>query len=522
MTLTLRSDSLDWALDHALNFGDTTMFPLPFEYEAIKYDWLNVRAFLAGQDVLNWVVRPHRAMLSPKAKYGFRVMTQLDPLDFLIYASLVKEIGPDIELARIASDIAFSYRCLVGTGGQLFDPGIGYSSFKIKTEQVLDGDASISHVVAVTDISDFYPRIYSHRLENALHNSTHRNSHVKAIMHLLSGWNGSESFGIPVGNAPSRLLAEATISNVDDALLANGVRFVRYNDDYRIFATSYSQSYRHLAFLADVLYKTQGLTLQPQKTLTVPTSEFRRRFLPAPEERELDSLNDKFGVLLGELGLSDPYGEIEYTDLDPDQQKIIDSLNLVEIFREEIAKDDPDFGIIRFVLSRMGQLGDDSLVDDALDNLNSLHPIFPSVVGYLRNLRSITPTRSAEIGGKVLRLLEDSLISELDYHRMWALDLFTHSTEWDNETRFFALLGAARDQLSRRKLILAMGRAKQRHWFQSQWRSLFDEPHWPRRALLAAASCMPADARNHWCRSVEPRLDPLEKAVMRWAKNTPF
>ncbi len=317
-------------------------------------------------------------------------------------------------------------------------------------------------------------------------------------------------------------MAEATISNVDDALLANGVRFVRYNDDYRIFATSYSQSYRHLAFLADVLYKNHGLTLQPQKTLIVPTSEFRRRFLPAPEERELDSLNHKFGVLLAELGLSDPYGEIEYTDLDPDQQKIIDSLNLVEIFREEIAKDDPDFGIIRFVLSRMGQLGDDSLVDDALDNLNSLHPIFPSIVGYLRNLRSITPIRGAEIGGKVLRLLEDSLISELDYHRMWALDLFTHSTEWDNETRFFALLGAARDQLSRRKLILAMGRAKQRHWFQSQWRSLFDEPHWPRRALLAAASCMPADARNHWYRSVEPRLDPLERAVMRWAKNTPF
>ncbi len=121
MTLTLRPESLDWALDHALNFGDTTMFPLPFEYEAIKYDWLNVRAFLGAQDVLTWVVRAHRTMLSPKAKYGFRVMTQLDPLDFLLYASLVKEIGADIESARISSDIAFSYRCLVGPGGQLFE-----------------------------------------------------------------------------------------------------------------------------------------------------------------------------------------------------------------------------------------------------------------------------------------------------------------------------------------------------------------------------------------------------------------
>jgi len=42
MTLTLHPDSLDWALDHALSFGDTTMFPLPFEYEAIRYDWSSI------------------------------------------------------------------------------------------------------------------------------------------------------------------------------------------------------------------------------------------------------------------------------------------------------------------------------------------------------------------------------------------------------------------------------------------------------------------------------------------------
>ncbi|WP_334839210.1 hypothetical protein [Nostoc sp.] len=76
--------------------------------------------------------------------------------------------------------------------------------------------------------------------------------------------------------------------------------------------------------------------------------------------------------------------------------------------------------------------------------------------------------------------------------------------------------------LSKRQLILAMGRASQRHWFQSQWRSLFDEPHWSRRALLAGASCMPGDARKHWYRSVEARLDPLERAVMKWARQYPF
>jgi hypothetical protein len=519
--LTLRPASLDWALEHALNFGDTTMFPLPFEYEALQYDWAEVRKVLEKEDILEWTVRPHRAMLSPKAKYGFRIITQLDPLDFLIYAALVKETGADIENARVDRSVVFSYRFSPGTGGRLFDPSFGYSDFQETSKTFVEEDDTVSHV-AMTDIADFYPRIYLHRLENALNSATTRSSHVKAVMRLLSGWNGTETFGIPVGNAPSRLLAEVAISDVDQALLANGVKFVRFTDDYRIFADSYSQAYRHIAFLANFLFRNHGLTLQPQKTRIVTKADFARRFLSGPEDRELDSLTEKLDDLTTQLGLKDPYDLIEYDDLTPDQQKLVDSLNLVELFEEEAAKDDPDLGVIKFVLRRMGQLGDASLVDEALKRLDSLHPAFPSIIEYLRNLRKLSTARSSEIGAKVLDLLQDSLISELDYHRMWALDLFTHSTEWDNENRFFPLLGLARDQLSRRKLILAMGRAHQAYWFQSQWRNLFDESPWPRRALLAAASCMAQDARNHWYRSLESRLDPLEKAVMRWAKNTPF
>ena len=519
--LTLEPESFDWALEHAVNHGDTTMFPLPFEYHAIKHDWANVRSFLEQHDILSWTVRPHRTMLAPKSSYAFRVITQLDPLDFLVYAALLKELGSDLESVRISTAQVFSFRFSPAADGRLFDPKLGYSNFREKSEELLKANRSISHV-GVADIADFYPRIYHHRLEGALDNATTKRNHVVAVMRLLKGWNNTETFGIPVGNAPSRLLAEVAISDIDEALLAKGVQFVRYNDDYRIFGEDYSQAFRDVAFLGEVLYKNHGLTLQTQKTTVVTRAEFERRFLPGPEERELDSLTLKFNHLCEELGIADWYSDIEYDDLEPEQKVLVDSLNLVEIFDEESEKEDPDLGVIRFVLGRMGQLGDDALVDQAILKLNSLHPAFPEIIGYLKKLRSLSSTRSSEIGAKILDLLSDSLISELDYYRMWALDLFTHSTEWDNDSRFFTLLGEARDPLSRRKLILAMGRAGQRHWFQSHWRNLFDEPDWPRRALLAAGSCLTQDARNHWYRSVEPRLNPLEKAVMRWAKDNPF
>jgi hypothetical protein len=79
--LTLQENGLNWALEHALRFRDTDVFPLPFEYEAIQHDWTNLRTWLERQNILEWQVRPHRNVLPPKAKFSFRVITQLDPLD---------------------------------------------------------------------------------------------------------------------------------------------------------------------------------------------------------------------------------------------------------------------------------------------------------------------------------------------------------------------------------------------------------------------------------------------------------
>ncbi len=522
--LTVQEPSLDWALRHALAYGDTDVFPIPFEYRAIQHDWDNVRPYLAAQNVLEWAVRPHRVLLSPKAKYGFRFITQLDPLDFLLFSAVVSEMAQEIEGRRIAvhDNKVFSYRVSIDESGQLFDPRIGYRSYLSQCQQVLNQNPHITFVAA-TDIADFYSRIYHHRLDNALQASTTRASHRKSIMHLLSGWNGTETFGIPIGNAPSRLLAEITLSDVDEALLANGIDFVRYNDDYRLFASSYTEAYRYVAFLADILFRNHGLSLQPQKTSILPVDQFRLRFLTTPLDREINSLHDRFEELADDLGLSNWYEPIEYDDLDDDQREAIDMLNLAELFREEMDRaQEPDLAVIRFVLRRLAQLGDDSVLGIIFDNIEDLLPAFPDIIRYLASLRFIATEQRHSIGERILDLLANSILSELVYHRMWALDLFTHSREWDNEDRFPAMYASEADPSIRRKLILTMGRSNHRHWFQSQWRRLFDHAHWPRRALIAGASCMPADARRHWYRSIEPQLDVLELAVARWARQNPF
>lgn len=420
--LTLSENSLDWTLQHVLRYGDTDVFPIPFEYEAIHQDWDNIKRHLCSQNVLQWTVRPHRILLSPKAKYGFRVIMQIDPLDFLLFATTIKEIAEDIEARRIPinDNRVFSYRVLLDSNGQLFDPNIGYRDFLSKCQQTLDSNSEITYV-AITDIADFYPRIYLHRLENALQSATERTSHIKTIMHLLAGWNGTESFGIPIGNAPSRILAEITIADVDEALLANGINFIRFNDDYRIFAKSYAEGYRHIAFLAEILFRNHGLSLQPQKTDVLPTETFKSRYLLTVLDREVNSLHERFEQLAVELGLDSWYEPIEYQDLNEEQKEAIDALNLVEIFRDEIKqRGEPELSLIRFVLRRLGQLGDSSILNDVFENLDILHPVFPDIIEYIRNLRHLNQEQKQSIGNKVLDLLDDSILSELTYHRMWA------------------------------------------------------------------------------------------------------
>ncbi len=523
--LRVKETSLDWALKHALNLGDTDVFPIPFEYRALESDWSAIKKYLRDVDVLQWQVRPLRTLLAPKGKFGFRIITQLDPLDFLLYAAAIREIGSDLEKRRvpISDHVVFSYRFKPSTDGHLFDSTVGYGGFQERTRFILR-DSKACAFVAVTDIADFYLRIYHHRLKGALEAATPHSSHVGAIMSLLSGWNATESYGIPVGNAPSRLLAEITISDVDEALLGSNIKFVRYNDDYRIFASTYSEAYRYLAFLADFLYRNHGLTLQPQKTVVLSANDFKERFLPSsPEDRELAALEEKFDELITKLNLEDRYTPIDYDDLDEEEKELIDSLNLVELFQEHVSEDnDIDVPLVRFILRRLTQLGDGAILDDLLNNLDVLHPLFPEIIAYVRADKNLSNKDRAKIGKRILDLAERSIVSELDYHRMWALYLFAESTEWNNADRFPSLLAAARDQLSRRKLILAMGRARQRYWFQGQWRKLFEEAPWPRRAMLAGFSCLSPDPRKHQFKAIESRLDPLEKAVMRWAKKQPF
>jgi hypothetical protein len=91
--MQIRDDSLDLALEHIEHRGDTDIFPLPFEFFAIRHQWTDIKSFIRSKDLRQWNTQPYIRCLAPKGHLGFRVATQLDPLDAIVFTAL--GVSPD-------------------------------------------------------------------------------------------------------------------------------------------------------------------------------------------------------------------------------------------------------------------------------------------------------------------------------------------------------------------------------------------------------------------------------------------
>ena len=515
--LKLRNESLDWSLANIEKDGDTDIFPVPFEYKAIRYCWdESVRPYLRNINLLEWNIKPFRRALTPKHRFGFRVATQLDPLDTIIFNSLIYEIGNDIELFRLPKEkrISFSNRFLPNNDGQMFDPEYNWKSFQDWNLELCDSGKY--NYVIVADIADFYSRIYSHPLENALSECTNKSNHVRKIISMIKDWNCSISYGIPIGPNGPRLLAELAIDDIDRGLISEGYTHCRYVDDFRFFCETEVDAYKQLAYFANMLFENHGLTLQQHKTKILKIEHFREKYLKSDDDKEIDNLSEKFDKILDDIGIDNFYEFIDYDELDIEIQMEIDELNLIDLLEEQIEEEQIDSKAVAFILNRLGQVNNPDALDIIIDNIDKLYTVFKNIFIYLNKLTCLTKEQKSDYGEELLSLLDTSIVGHLEYHRAWLFDLFSKDQEWNNTEKYVNLYNQHPDEFSRRKMILALGKSGSNHWFKTYKRNIHSLSPWLKRAFLSGASCLPGDEATHWYRSISGSLDFLEKTVVNW------
>jgi len=516
---SLNPDSLDWALAHARGFGDTIFLPDAFEYQAIHDQWSETRDWLAQQDIVKWQPRPWRRFLVNKSEVTFRYVTQLDPLEYLAFTALLLNVGPALEALRVPADdrVVFSWRFAADSGGQMYDPRFEWTGFVDRClELALQPEVEW---VVVADIADFFPRIYIHPVERALAAAT-SDPAAYCLLRMIRHWNAFVSYGLPVGIAGSRIIAEATIDDVDRTMIGRGDSYCRYADDIRVFCQTQADAHAALEDLARALFEGHGLTLQPMKTEIVSAVEYRRRFALTPDRVEAESLTTKFHDLLERAELAEKYHEdIEYDDLPEEVREEIDQLNLREVFEEQIDANPLDLIVIRILLHRLGQLNI-QVLDEVLDNLPRLAPVMDSVIRYLRHLRDLDEADRRAIGARIIGACQADEAST--YEQVCLLSLFTESAEFDNENTFEQLERSVRDPAVKREITLALGRAHKEHWLMQRRRDAGALDPWGRRAFYAAFSCVTPVPRNYYYRSLRGGADVLDKAVIDWASRNPF
>lgn len=511
----LAADSLEWALKHLELEGDGDLFPRPFEIDVLKRNWTAICPVLQNIDITNHAWGALRTVLVPKEQFAFRRACQLEPIDALLFASIVYEIAPKIERRRPPSiqRRVFSYRFSPQPDGSMFAKGNPWTDFWTTSSQL----ATNPGVVAVLDLSDFYNQIYHHAIENQLIESGTPNSHRKAILNLLNTYTGRVSRGVPIGPHASHLLAELALIPLDEYLSLKGYRYCRFVDDIHIACASPADAQLAVYDIASFLDTSQKLLLNKQKTEVLTALEHQRRCAAMRIDNPINADEEKIlQIIKAHAG---PYTHIGIGTLTRDEVKALAASDVQGIIKSYLDSPQPDFVRLRWFLRRLAQVGVPTGVNYVVSNLSRLYPAIGEVANYLVSATGQYQEEWELTGDTILKALEEPLVATNDYLQLVLLSLFARIAELDHFGKLVQSFGQRQASARREILLAAAATPGTSSWLQTLKGSMAQMDSWQRRAFLLASRQLPKDERKFWLGSLMTGLTVLEKEIALESKN---
>jgi hypothetical protein len=513
-----------FAIENIIRYGDTDIFPYPIERQIFKDkkdDTIKLLESINGsfEVIIAQMPLEHEKLLNTVGYTGFRQGTQIDPIWNAYLLGLVTFIGNDIEKARISIDNnnVFSYRFKPGKDDfTIFDRDYGWLAFQ--KHSILQ--ANKFKFVLTCDISDFYPRVYHHRLENALKKATKKSEIIKQIKYLLNGLSGGVSYGLPVGGPAARLLSELLLNRTDRLLVSRGITFCRFVDDYHIFGNSKEEIYGSLVYLSETLLDNEGLTIQKTKTRILTSSEFLETStfsdINAPEEGEEKSKRDFLKIHIH----YDPYSDTA----EEDYEALCDELgkfDIVGMLASEMQKTRIQEGLTRKLIKAIAHIGEHAknpAVLSLLENLHILYPIFTTVMMlFVSIIDEISDETKEVIFAKLRELLETkSYICQVPVNLAFALRVLSHDNSDETDTALINVFSETTSMIIKRDIILILAKHNADYWISNQLKHFNTATPWEKRALLISSYIL-EDEGKEWRKRVKSNLSPFDKLVLTWA-----
>ncbi|MBK3748483.1 RNA-directed DNA polymerase [Stutzerimonas balearica] len=504
----LTDESLEFARQHIFWFYDTDFYPKPFEFKALWHSWEEVKQYLISTPIQQLQTTNPKVLPWLKAKGGYRVVHQLEPLDALIYTALVYICAADIEQARMVPSVACSYR-ISPTDSSFFAHGSGFPLYRNSCELL----SSRHNYVLSTDISDFYNQIYLHRIANSIEAVSTFPKIGSTIENFLMRLNNKASQGIPVGPAASVVLAEAILIDIDQFIANNHVEHVRYVDDIRIFSDSQEELEEILERLVIYLHDQHRLSLSGDKTSIRTTDEFLHEELQ--NQYQLEKLE-----ILNDIEAGNPYEiyeEPEDADALDDAEDNTSEDNLSQTLLDALVRAKNfgyvDLAVLRAIIRRAKSQKIPDLAELILTDIAFFRPVINDVALYLDSLPSAALLK--------LKALFSSLCSDRKLEslstRVWMEWLLTRHPDLLQEQ-------AIRKYVYSGNTIAASSAAiiqKNQAWAKQAKQNLLSLASWNRRASIYSLSALSNDEKNKFISHImqNPTMTATDKWVCKWVKD---
>ena len=504
--------SLDWAIEHVAEYGDTDLFPRPFEIDLLsKHRKVTIEA-LKDLDITSHLWRPSRRFLVPKGGLSFRPIVQLDPIDSIILSALVHEIGGGIERRRVPAHekVVFSNRFTPLGDGTLYSPDNSWEAFWLASKEKARGAA----FVAITDISDFYNQIAHHTVENQLDESGVDPSIKRPILRLLQQDTDKISRGIPIGPHATHLIAEMALIPTDNFLRSSRIDYCRFVDDVHIFCKGEVQAQARLQQLAEYLDRTQKLGLSRPKTMVLPAAEFQKICDDHLMDRPVNELEKRMLDIVKRYS-SSPYVPVQIMLLDRDEQAAFSKENIETVLAAYLAQTNIDHVRLRWTMRRLAQVGAPGGVEFCLKNFHKMAPAVAEIAAYLKSAEKHYAGSWADIGTEVLAAYRSELAQTNEYIRLVLLSVFSRLRDLNHFSDLADIFERAQPS-EKRKVVLAAAESKNADWLRRFKGEANRVDPWLGRAILFAMRVLPEEERDFWLKTAKATArDLLAQLVLK-------
>jgi hypothetical protein len=504
-------NAVDLAIENTVIDGLTDIFGNFIEVELLKDE--ESRDILK-KDIVSYIdkkqfnqmqILPIQYILIPKSHhaYDYRRGALIHLQCHLKYLTLCLLAAEKIELNRITTNkkIVYSNRFKINQG-RIFSNKEDYSEW---LQNYIERRKSGKYKVIVQcDIASFFDRVNLHRLESTLQSIGIEDWISKSINDLLEFWAKKDSYGLPIGSNASRILAEATLIDIDNYLIDEGIEYTRYVDDFRFFAIDSNTAQQWITKLITKLFR-EGLLLNASKTKFIDCT--REEVI---EKKEPDPAEE---VLQEVIRLVGRYNRIPRIFKMPSKEKY-EVFKYIDILKDidEIKK----YSVIEF--DKVQKVIIASIIQQKWINL-LLCPVFimdcPYGINYIVDMleknRTVIPVKIREqLSIEFSRFFDEKRFENIDWYEATILKLLSSDEYYNKKALFHYFINAKKTNSSLSSMIALEGIMKKANRTDVKTiRECYDKcDQWEqRRIIMMVSRVLPEDEKKAWLRSIQPIIN---------------